>query len=80
MLQGGWHGLRQPEGQEGDGLDGQDGGKAAAHESYHRGVRVEPNDYSAKDAIAFGKIMPDNDAFLAVSGSSVMDTAKTVHT
>ncbi|KAK2809354.1 hypothetical protein FQN50_003813 [Emmonsiellopsis sp. PD_5] len=38
-------------------------------------VRVEPKDYSIKDAIAFAK--PYNaDAFLAVGGGSVIDTAK----
>ncbi|ODH45722.1 hypothetical protein GX48_08201 [Paracoccidioides brasiliensis] len=38
-------------------------------------VRVEPKDYSVKDAIAFAK--PYNaDAFLAVGGGSVIDTAK----
>lgn len=38
-------------------------------------VRVEPKDTSIKEAIAFSKQhMPD--AFLAVGGGSVMDTAK----
>ncbi|KAL1960352.1 hypothetical protein VTO42DRAFT_8312 [Malbranchea cinnamomea] len=38
-------------------------------------VRVEPKDYSIKDAIAFAK--PYNaDAFLAVGGGSVIDTCK----
>ncbi|OGM50387.1 Fe-containing alcohol dehydrogenase [Aspergillus bombycis] len=38
-------------------------------------VRVEPKDYSVKEAIAFAK--PYNpDAFLAVGGGSVIDTAK----
>ncbi|TKA80266.1 hypothetical protein B0A55_03041 [Friedmanniomyces simplex] len=38
-------------------------------------VRVEPKDYSIKEAIAFAKPhMPD--AFLAVGGGSVIDTAK----
>lgn len=42
-------------------------------------VRVEPKDYSVKDAIAFGKSIPGIDAFLAVGGGSVMDTAKIVN-
>ncbi|PIG89193.1 Fe-containing alcohol dehydrogenase [Aspergillus arachidicola] len=38
-------------------------------------VRIEPKDYSIKEAIAFAK--PYNpDAFLAVGGGSVIDTAK----
>ncbi|EIT73331.1 iron-containing alcohol dehydrogenase-domain containing protein [Aspergillus flavus] len=38
-------------------------------------VRIEPKDYSVKEAIAFAK--PYNpDAFLAVGGGSVIDTAK----
>jgi len=41
-------------------------------------VRVEPKDYSVQDAIEFGKKNPV-DAFLAVGGGSVMDTAKIVN-
>ncbi|EER41381.1 NAD-dependent methanol dehydrogenase [Histoplasma capsulatum H143] len=38
-------------------------------------VRVEPKDYSIKNAIAFAKLY-NADAFLAVGGGSVIDTAK----
>lgn len=38
-------------------------------------VRVEPKDYSIKNAIEFSK-RTNGDAFLAVGGGSVMDTAK----
>lgn len=38
-------------------------------------VRVEPKDYSIKKAIEFSKRI-NGDAFLAVGGGSVMDTAK----
>lgn len=38
-------------------------------------VRVEPKDYSIKKAIEFSKKV-NGDAFLAVGGGSVMDTAK----
>lgn len=38
-------------------------------------VRVEPKDYSVKNAIEFSKRV-NGDAFLAVGGGSVMDTAK----
>jgi hydroxyacid-oxoacid transhydrogenase len=40
--------------------------------------RVEPKDYSVKDAIAWGKAR-SADALLAVGGGSVMDTAKIVN-
>jgi hypothetical protein len=40
--------------------------------------RVEPKDYSVKEAIAWGKAR-QADAFLAVGGGSVMDTAKIVN-
>lgn len=44
------------------------------YEVYNK-IRVEPKDHSIKEAIAFAK--PYNaDAFLAVGGGSVMDTAK----
>ncbi|KAF8533875.1 alcohol dehydrogenase [Trichophaea hybrida] len=48
------------------------------HEIYDK-VRVEPKDYSVKDAIEFGKKTTEIDAFLAVGGGSVMDTAKIVN-
>lgn len=35
-------------------------------------VRVEPKDYSVKDAIAFGKLHGDADAFLAVGGGELL--------
>lgn len=38
-------------------------------------VRVEPKDYSIKKAVEFSKRI-NGDAFLAVGGGSVMDTAK----
>jgi hydroxyacid-oxoacid transhydrogenase len=41
-------------------------------------VRVEPKDYSVKKAIEFGK-RAGGDAYLAVGGGSVMDTAKMVN-
>lgn len=47
------------------------------YEVYDR-CRVEPKDYSVKDAIEWGKAR-QADAFLAVGGGSVMDTAKIVN-
>ncbi|KAL7267861.1 hypothetical protein RUND412_009536 [Rhizina undulata] len=44
----------------------------------YQDVRVEPKDYSVKAAIEFGK-KSGADAFLAVGGGSVMDTAKMVN-
>lgn len=35
-------------------------------------VRVEPKDYSVKDAIAFGKLHGDADALLAVGGGELL--------
>lgn len=41
-------------------------------------VRVEPKDHSVREAIEFGKKM-DAQAYLAVGGGSVMDTAKMIN-
>ena len=41
-------------------------------------VRVEPKDYSIRKAIEFGKQV-DAQAYLAVGGGSVMDTAKMIN-
>ncbi|KAF8420192.1 putative Fe-containing alcohol dehydrogenase [Tirmania nivea] len=46
-------------------------------EIYSR-IRVEPKDYSVREAIDFGKKI-NADAYLAVGGGSVMDTAKMIN-